>query len=380
MQKRLICIEKYVNKIINGNALEVLKEMPSDFVDMVITSPPYWALRNYGTNEQIWDGLSNCRHEWEVKKSKPIKLQSGNPVFQRKWRSEASNEQSSTGCFCIKCGAWKGELGLETTFDLYIKHLADIFDQIKRVLKPSGTCWVNLGDTYGGHRGCLQRPGGDLDYSKKAMGEQAFINGKLPGTKHKCLCMIPERFSIEMIERGWILRNQIIWNKPNCMPSSVTDRFTVDFEKLFFFTKSTKYNFNQQFDPHKWDKVGSYRKGGLSKNGGSVDNPVEGKGNTTGSFRAFGKSGRNKRCVWKISPKPFKEAHFAVYPPELIETPIKAGCPENGIVLDPFMGSGTTALVALRLKRKFTGIELNPKYIQIAEARLKPEIEQLRLF
>lgn len=321
MQTRLICIEKYMNKIIQGSSLEVLKKMPSEFVNMVITSPPYWALRDYGVERQ---------------------------------------------------------LGLEPTFQEYINKLCDVFDEVKRVLKDTGTCWVNLGDTYGGHRGCLQRPGGETDYAKTAMGQQAFINGNLPGTKHKCLCMIPSRFAIEMTNRGRISRNEIIWHKPKCMPSSITDRFTVDFEKLFFFTKSKKYHFEQQHDPMSTSSINRLNQNAQVQNGSDRANGGE---KTNGNMKAVGdlSKGRNKRCVWTISPKPFKEAHFAVYPPELIETPIKAGCPEGGIVLDPFMGSGTTALVALRLNRKFVGIELNPKYIEIAEKRIKPELEQRRL-
>ena len=164
----------------------------------------------------------------------------------------------------------------------------------------------------------------------------------------------------------------IIWHKPNCMPSSIKDRFTVDFEKLFFFTKSKKYHFEQQFEPHK-TPVGKCRDKNVEK---YKDYPGQ---FSSGSRTFYGKNGRNKRCVWTIPQKPFKEAHFAVYPPELIETPNKAGCPKNGIILDPFIGSGTTGLVALQNNRNFIGIELNPEYIKMAEKRIQPHLEQKKL-
>lgn len=162
------------------------------------------------------------------------------------------------------------------------------------------------------------------------------------------------------------------------MPSSVTDRFTVDLEKIFFFPKSKKYHFEQQYDLMSYSSINRLRQNVHAQNGSERAN---GGAKINGNMKAVSdlSKGRNKRCVWTISPKPFKEAHFAVYPPELIETPIKAGCPERGIVLDPFIGSGTTALVALKLNRNFTGIELKPEYINIAEKRIKPELSQKRL-
>jgi len=184
---------------------------------------------------------------------------------------------------------------------------------------------------------------------------------KIKGIPQKCLCQIPQRFSIEMCNRGWILRNTLIWHKPNCMPSSVKDRFTVDFEYVFFFVKNKKYWFERQIEPSEpWNSAKGFN--------------VEGQRKRQGSNNTYGKdlvqSGRNKRAVWKITTKPFKSAHFAVFPEELIETPIKAGCPEKGIVLDPFIGSGTVAVVAQKLNRQWVGIELNSEYIKIAEKRI----------
>jgi DNA modification methylase len=289
-----------LNKIYNGNALDVLKTFPNECVDMVITSPPYWALRDYGA---------------------------------------------------------EGQLGLESTFQEYINKLCDIFDEVKRVLKKSGSCWVTLGDAYSG--------------SGKGVG--GIKERTLPS---KSLLQIPSRFAIEMCNRGWILRNEIIWHKPNAMPSSVNDRFTVDYEKLFFFVKSKKYYFEQQKEPMITTDTNPPRgsKGVLGQeNSGLRKQDQIGRADYTGFNKRYLPPKdlmRNKRSVWSINTKPFKEAHFATYPEELIITPIKACCPENGIVLDPFMGSGTTAVVARGLGLKYVGIELNPDYIKIADKRL----------
>jgi len=299
--------------------LEELKKLPDESVNMCITSPPYWALRDYGV---------------------------------------------------------EGQLGLEPTFQEYIGKLCDIFDEVKRVLKNEGTCWVNLGDTYGGSgAGTWQNKPADAK-SKEVytMPYGSSSVSKMRGTPlQKCLLQIPSRFAIEMTNRGWILRNRLIWHKPNCMPSSVKDRFTVDYEDLFFFVKSKKYWFETQYEPHaevsiraRNAKLNQTTHAGANKSAVNVQLGEETRGN-----RFIPEQGRNKRCVWKINTKPFKEAHFAVYPPELIETPIKAGCPENGIVLDPFFGSGTTGVVARSLNRNWIGIELNPEYIKIANNRLK---------
>ena len=307
-----------INKIYQGDALEVLKTFPDESIDMVMTSPPYWALRDYGVENQ---------------------------------------------------------LGLEQTFQEYINKLCDIFDEVKRVLKKEGTCWVNMGDTYGGSgAGTWQNKPADakskevytMPYGKSSV-------SKMRGTSQdKCLLQIPSRFAIEMTNRGWILRNEIIWHKPNCMPSSVKDRFTVDFEKIFFFSKNKKYYFETQYEKFISNQYDRNRmKNARTEYGGKWAQESGGAIKNQRAFVAGNKEGRNKRCVWRICPKPFKEAHFAVYPEELCLTPIRAGCPEKGIILDPFFGAGTPAVVAKKLNRNYIGIELNPEYIKIAEHRLK---------
>lgn len=336
---------KWINKIHCGDSLDVLKQMPNEFIDCLITSPPYWGLRDYGVASQ---------------------------------------------------------LGLEKNFEDYINKLCNIFDEGKRILKKEGTCWVNIGDTYN------STPiGKQIDPKRlSSTGEYSYnfkknVNRKLP---IKTLLQIPSRFSIEMCNRGWILRNAIIWHKPNCMPASIKDRFTVDFEYLFFFVKNKKYYFEQQLEPVKQSSIDRLNRAVSNKNkwingpNGQTKHTINQprpnrkrcKEKATNSSEFFGgyhlvapfdiKGGRNKRCVWKITTKSFKEAHFAVFPPELIETPIKAGCPENGIVLDPFMGAGTTGLVAKKLNRDYIGIELNKKYIKIAEKRIEDSIIQKECF
>lgn len=316
-----------------------------------MTSPPYWALRDYGTDPLIWDGNPTCQHQWE---NTHTRMHNGRGDCQKGalYRDqEPIPDKPISYASCVECGAWKGSLGLEPTPELYIRHLCDIFDEVKRVLKQEGTAWINLGDTYGG--------------SKSRSSEEVFKRGT-----QKCLTLIPARFSIEMDNRGWLLRNELIWWKPNAMPSSVKDRFTPDFEKVFLFTKSTKYYFKTQYEPQV-TKPFSPR---LAKHNAWNNDPSLKRGKGAKAIMKYNPLGRNKRCVWPIPSRPFRGAHFATYPPALCETPLDAGCPVGGIVLDPFMGAGTTALVALEQGKDFVGIELNGDYVKIAEKRLAPHM------
>ncbi len=389
------------NYIMNGDCIEHLKELPEKSINMVMTSPPYWALRDYGT--ATWEGGSeDCNH----------KKGDGTPQSRAKstigYAESQGHNLESWGDYCRKCGAKRvdKQLGLEPTFDEYINNLCDVFDEVKRVLRDDGTVWINIGDTYYGSssysnegRAGFNPKDGNTHEWKRQFGEGKCLTcGKPCETQFcdrvclnkqgndfrsqnrmlpdKCLVMIPFRFAIEMVNRGWILRNTIIWHKRNCMPSSVKDRFTVDYEYLFFFSKKKNYYFETQYERHQ------------SSNNQSefVDKIFEGKENNLRISRGgkrnpdfLNSQGRNKRTTWTINPKPFAEAHFAVYPEELCETPIKAGCPVGGIVLDPFFGAGTTGLVALKQDKKFIGIELNKEYIEIAMNRLKPSLEQTKL-
>ncbi len=408
------------NTIYKLHVLEGLKKLPDESVDMVITSPPYWALRDYGkTTDAVWGGDAKCKHVF----GKPIrtKRSSGTQTAKVSHHKNGVGLFDVSSQFCRKCGAWKGQLGLEPSIDLFIEHTMEIFDEIRRVLKKCGTCWINLGDTYYTTSG-IQKDNLNSQKYIQCTGINRAVksrgNGELPS---KCLSLIPFRFALAMINRGWILRNDIIWHKPSAVPSSAHDRFTVDYEHVFFFSKSKKYYFEKQIEPFK-------------------DSTLRKKAYRNKSHP----QGRNKRCIWSISSRPLKEAHFAVYPEELCETPIKAGCPAEvcrkcgipkltrtteanpdafsyslrdaqkerikyvgrklskeqiknydrdsyvskarkmvmfscncnagfkpGIVLDPFMGSGTTAVVAKTLDRQFIGLELNPNYIKIAQRRIK---------
>lgn len=380
--------------IICGNTLEVLKTLDSESIDCCITSPPYWSLRDYQTEPIIWDGKKDCVHEWG---SKNVTLQhkegETNPGKEA-WYKDKGASSDKGNQFCPRCNAWKGSLGLEPTFKLYLEHLFQIFDEVKRVLKKTGTCFVNIGDTYGGiNSRASNGNGGRAGFGNKREG--TFKRGT-----GKSLIGIPERFAIGMTDRGWIRRNAIIWHKLNCMPQSCKDRFTVDFECVYFFTKSRKYYFEQQFEPLAISTLPRMSRGISKKNkwvngadgqtphGLSQPRPNVRKmhgtrygGNGKGLHShsgyydydgtpRFNPQGRNKRAVWAIPTAPFSGAHFAVFPEALVEPMIKAGCPKDGLVLDPFMGSGTVGVVAKKLGRNELGIELNPEYVAMAEKRI----------
>ncbi len=313
------------NTILNTDALTGLQGLPNESVDCIVTSPPYWQLRDYGLQPILFGGHDRCPHAFDA--------------FD----------------VCRLCGGWSGELGHEPSSNMFVEHLVEIFDECRRVLKKSGTLWVNLGDTYSTHN----------KYDRPNDRPGIMTAHHVP---HKSLCNIPGLFAERMIGRGWILRNEIIWYKPSVIPTSAKDRFTVDFEKVFFFTKSAKYDFRQQFEPYASSTIVRY-KTPLTLNGkGKEYRRISGR--PKGMIRTDPR-GRNMRCVWCVPYEPSFETHFAMYPSRLVVTPIEAGCPPGGIVLDPFLGSGTTAVVARRLGRHFIGIEPNPEYVKIAQSRLE---------
>tara|TARA_Y100001934_G_scaffold283850_1_gene408029 strand:- start:2407 stop:3393 length:987 start_codon:yes stop_codon:yes gene_type:complete len=322
-----------MNKILQGNVTDKLKEIESNTVQCVVTSPPYWGLRDYGSD---------------------------------------------------------GQLGLEETPEIYVENMVEVFREIKRVLKKDGTVWLNLGDSYNNYRpgGVIQckqtlakNNGSVVDYSGKR-------NNKITALKEKDLVGIPWRVAFALQSDGWYLRQDIIWHKPNPMPESVKDRCTKSHEYIFLLTKSAKYYYNIDAIKEKATWVEN-RSSGMERNAESYRNKVKyndtnyGGGGTSfkghsGNYKANGKlinpdGLRNKRSVWSINTKPYKEAHFAVFPPKLPELCIKAGSAEGDIILDPFFGSGTTGWVAQRLGRKWIGIELNPEYIKIANKRFQQQ-------
>lgn len=295
----------------------MLPKLPARSINCCITSPPFWALRDYGLSPQIWGGDKNCEHKF----SSSIRKRQTGGLTEKQTTNKGSYFDSSSQ-FCSLCGAWRGCLGLEPTFELYIKHLCDIYDEVKRVLRKDGTCFVNLGDTYNNNT-----PGSrDPDRWPKQSRNDHTPNKRPPASvRIKSLCLIPQRFAIEMVNRGWILRNVIVWHKPNPMPSSAKDRFTVDFEYVYFFVKNKRYWFEPQYEPHTRDWSGC---------GGNL----AGKGThkLNDGFKNIGDRtelspnplGRNKRTVWTIPTQAYSEAHFATFPEKLVEPMIKSGCPE----------------------------------------------------
>lgn len=352
-------------RIIIGDALEKLRELPDQSVHCCVTSPPYFGLRDYGV---------------------------------------------------------EGQIGKEESPTAFVAKLVEVFREVRRVLRDDGTLWVNLGDSYGGSWG-------NYGGKNRGAGKQRAVvsgsrvpnpawdertksipaNAKLPS---KQLLGIPWRTAFALQDDGWILRQDVIWHKPNPMPESVRDRCTKSHEYLFMFAKSQRYYFDQESIkvplkdtsaarliqdvanqegsdrvPGKTNgKMKAVRFGGnklcpdTRLQSGKEWNPTMAGGGTSykkGHSRYFDKEGNplcgilaNKKSVWTVATRPYKEAHFATYPPELIEPCIKAGCPADGTVLDPFAGSGTTGLVAMELGCNAILIELNKKYEQLIRSRL----------
>ena len=300
------------HKIIQGDCREALKQVADESVHTCVTSPPYFGLRDYGGGE--------------------------------------------------------GEIGSEQEVEEYVKAMVDVFREVRRCLRPDGTLWLNLGDSYMAQKNVAPPPqtiGGQRDMP-------SFIPGNRRdqrGLKHKDLIGIPWRVAFALQADGWWLRQDIIWSKPNPMPESVTDRCTKSHEYIFLLSKKSHYYYDHEAikEDAKWERWGNQ----------TVVKEQQGTASWIGSktkeeLQAMGK--KNKRSVWTVNTKGYKGAHFAVYPKNLILPCILAGCPEGGTVMDPFTGSGTTAVVALENNRNFVGTELNPEYIQLAENRIKEEI------
>ena len=582
-----VIIDPYV-ELYNGHVVDVLKSMADNSIDMCMTSPPFWGLRCYHTTGQIWDGKPDCVHGWQVTAPRRSRKATDIKNLDSKEATVGGNlgVELPTTDTCQLCGAWQGELGLEPTFQLYIDHLMQIFDEVKRVLKKTGTLWVNIADSYAGGKGSSSgyyREGRDderetLQHGAHYTGGQGYtrpLDGKI-GVPAKSLIGIPERFALAMTDRDdmdiyeldkgyiicnniditeditnaiqrrgqkkripqgicegmegkeprtlpgngcsveeekqsadrcpaegeiqenqgggntachkgergqaqenkgrgrnsiwrkstevrllwgetdiipndrphqrqgeatqerigdrkqvlynlrvvkshelsagfqgfvyelqlgnreiwllppsggrnlslrkkdipaeliplfklrsqerWCRRNTVIWYKRNPMPESVKDRFTEDFEYLYFFSKQGKYYFEQQFEGFS---TATERWGGDKFNGNvKLAGRVEAAGLDRERSCYPNKSGRNKRCVWDIPTESSELGHYAAYPKRLCETPILAGCPIGGVVLDPFAGSGTTLEVAKSLNRKSIGIELNPTYCELIKKRV----------
>lgn len=311
-----------LNTIHNIDCLTGMMQLPDNCIDCCVTSPPYYGLRDYG-------------HE--------------------------------------------GQIGLEETPEQYVEKIVAVFEQVRRVLKPDGTLWLNLGDTYAGGGSGTSGKNSNVGYFNKGeflnkRNKKSFLAG---GLKPKDLIGIPWMVAFALRSAGWYLRQDIIWHKPNPMPESVTDRCTKAHEYIFLLSKSGKYYFDQKaiLKPIQQSTLNDSRLRNDNYEAGRPERgcPEDSGSNLCSSVPWEGDLA-NKRSIWTVTTKPLKEAHFATFPEDLIVDCIKAGCPENGIVLDPFMGAGTTALVSRKLNRNFTGFELNKEYIKIAETRLKSEL------
>lgn len=357
-------------KILIGDVREQLRTLDADSIHCCVTSPPYWGLRDYGV---------------------------------------------------------EGQIGLEPTPAEFIAVLVDVFEEVRRVLRPDGTCWINMGDSYATGAGATgTAPGGGEQgerFIRRGMVSTQPNRKKLDGFKPKDLCMMPHRLAIALQDAGWWVRQDIVWSKPNPMPESVRDRCTKSHEYIFLLTKSAKYFYDIDAirEPvtastiarlsqdiagqHGSERVPGKTNGTMKAvargvgfgHGTDADERGSGRVTTRDSFkredskRAVAIPGqavgthrpdraeatpdgfRNKRSVWTMATHSFTEAHFATFPPELPTNCILAGCPPGGTVLDPFFGAGTTGLVADRLQRDCIGIELNPAYAEIARKRIQTE-------
>jgi len=320
-------------RIWHGDVIECLREMPDGIAQTCVTSPPYWGLRDYGAD---------------------------------------------------------GQIGLEATPDEYVDRIVEVFREVRRVLRDDGTLWLNLGDSYAADRGGTYQPaetlaggiGGKMPDGVKTnrgrgSGYQPSRAASRFGLKHKDLVGIPWRVAFALQADGWYLRSDIIWHKPNPMPESVTDRPTKSHEYVFLLAKSARYYYDAEAireSGKDWSKGGPSIGIAETHHYGPNNGGNGGLKNLASRYKVGEESSsRNARSVWTITTKPYAEAHFATFPTDLPERCIKAGSREGDTILDPFMGSGTTAWVARHLGRQSVGCELNADYLQIAARRLSQQ-------
>ena len=303
-------------KIMNGDCIKMMQTLPDKSVNCCVTSPPYFGLRDYG-------------HE--------------------------------------------GQIGLEESPDAFVKKIVEVFREVKRVLKDDGTLWLNIGDSYASYRDGKATPDTTRGSSTGTLVAKGSAKNRMSSTflgsdvKHKDLIGIPWMLAFALRADGWYLRQDIIWHKPNPMPESVTDRCTKSHEYIFLFSKNGAYYFNNDAIKEPAKNWGTRDRSEMR--GGTQDPLLKHHGLAGKPFDV--NPTRNKRDVWTVATKPYKGAHFATYPPELIRPCILAGCPKGGIVLDPFGGSGTTAAVANEEERNAILCELNSAYIPMIQERIK---------
>ena len=326
-KKEDICfLDNHINTIICGDALETLKKFPDESINCSITSPPYYGLRDYHKKEQI---------------------------------------------------------GREKTVEEYLDRLINVFREVRRVLKKDGTCFIVIGDSYAGTSSKKEQR--DPKYPKGRNGQNPSITQKVLGYKSKDLMGIPWRLAFALREDGWYLRSDIIWHKENAMPEACKDRPTRSYEHIFLLSKSPRYyyDYDSLAEPMKEVSKKRYVRGRSKENkylnensGAKIQkiNEARGYGQYKGdNIPQF----RNKRDIWTINTTSFRGNHYAAFPPKLAEICMIAGCPKDGIILDPFIGSGTVGLVSLLHNRKYIGIELNEEYVNLTKKRIETEVKKL---
>lgn len=298
--------------------------------------------------------------------------------IMRKWSQESVKAQTcvtSPPYFGLRDYGHEGQLGLEQTPEQYIAEMVEVFSCVRDVLADDGTLWLNIGDSYAGSG---KGPAGNLGktHNERHM-EHTKASGLVPdGCKPKDLIGIPWMLAFALRADGWYLRQDIIWHKPNPMPESVRDRCTKAHEYIFLLSKSPKYYYD--YEAVKETAVGG-SSGNKVRTDATIRSPHFKKGTVASGVPWDGKEKRNRRSVWSVNLTPYKGAHFATFPPALIEPCILAGSKMDDIVLDPFMGSGTTAAVALQHKRQYLGCELNPEYAELQQERIKSVSAQKEL-
>ena len=348
--------------LLQGHVLGRLRQLPDESVHCVVTSPPYWGLRDYGVDPQVWGGDPACPHasEWDREVVPAANGQTTHSMIAATLNGSSATRSPRVSETCIACGAWRGQLGLEPTPQLFVSHVVEVFREVRRVLRKDGTCWVNLGDCY------IGTAGGRLGVESKL--------------KQKDLAGIPWRVAFGLQDDGWWLRSDCIWAKRNPMPGPLhatggrlRDRPVGAHEYVFLLTKSPRYFYDPEavLEPLQESSLRRLR----SHLPNPVDNPDSHSKHPVGDFRRFpmlanaNPAGRTLRSVWWIAIQPYRGAHFATFPPKLAENCIKVGSPKGGVVLDPFAGSGTTLAVARALGRRSIGIELKPEYVELAWQR-----------
>jgi len=373
-------VNKVRYEVLVGDNRETIKSLPDQSVNTVVTSPPYFGLRDYGT--ATWEGGSaDCNHMRDSKVGDSTST--GHKGMDDKGHAVGDAIYKDV---CKKCGAVRkdSQIGLEETPEEFVQTLVELFREIRRVLRDDGTVWLNLGDSYAGSgKGRNSDGSPNVDQNAKQSTSKGTTEGalqkmKLAGDlKPKDLIGIPWRVAFALQADGWYLRQDIIWNKPNPMPESVRDRCTKAHEYIFLLSKSKSYYYDYEAIKEPLKYPNETRRPLGSKGAWQMDGREQ-RENGGGSAYDGYPTKRNKRSVWTVTPKSFKGAHFATFPPELIEPCILAGCPEGGTVLDPFGGSGTTAGVAYLHDRNSILCELNPEYVEMVERRIEGIIEGKR--